>query len=64
MCLQKTYIPGYHSVQLPLMLTGKCSKVIKEESKKKRIAAWGEADFMPINGNPFFDTSYDDNQIT
>ncbi len=32
--------------------------------KKKRIAAWGEADFMPINGNPFFDTSYDDNQIT
>ncbi len=30
----------------------------------KRIAAWGEADCMPINWNPFYDTSYDINQIT
>ncbi len=28
------------------------------------ITAWGEADCMPINLNPFYDTSYDINQIT
>jgi len=28
------------------------------------IAAWGEADSMPINWNLFNDTSYDINQIT
>ncbi len=30
----------------------------------KRIAARGEVEFMPINWNPFYDTSYDINQIT
>ncbi len=31
---------------------------------KKRIAAWGEADFMPVNWNLFYDTSFDINQRT
>ncbi len=30
----------------------------------KIIAAWGEADWMPINWNPLYDTSCDINQIT
>ncbi len=41
-----------------------CSNVIKKEASEKRIAAWGDADFMPVNWNPFYDTSYDINQIT
>ncbi len=49
-----TWKHDYNTVWLWL-----CSNVIK-----KRIAAWGEADFMPINWNPFYDTSYDINQIT
>ncbi len=40
------------------------SNVIIKAASKKRIAAWGEADFMPINWNPFYDTFYDNNQIT
>ncbi len=33
--------------------------------KKKHLKnSWGEADFMPINWNLFYDTSYDINQIT
>ncbi len=31
---------------------------------KKKHLAWGEADFMPINSNPFYDTSYYINHIT
>ncbi len=37
--------------------------MLKKEASKI-IAAWGEADCMPINWNPFYDTSYDTNQIT
>ncbi len=32
--------------------------------KLLKIAAWGEANFMPVNLNPFYDTSYEINQIT
>ncbi len=38
--------------------------LLKKKHLKTNIAAWGEADFMPINWNPFYDTSYDINQIT
>ncbi len=38
--------------------------IIKKAASKNRIAAWGEADFMPINWNPFYDISYDINQIS
>ncbi len=31
---------------------------------QKRIVAWRDADFMPVNWNPFHDISYDINQIT
>ncbi len=36
----------------------------KKEASKKRIAAGGDADLIPVNWNPFHDTSYDINQIT
>ncbi len=36
---------------------------LKKRSSYKTIAAWVEADFMPINWNPFYDT-YDINQKT
>ncbi len=38
--------------------------MLKKEASKKRIAAWDEADCMLINWKPFYDTSYDINQIT
>ncbi len=38
--------------------------LLKKKHLKKKIAAWGDADFMPVNWNPFHDTSYDINQIT
>ncbi len=37
--------------------------LLKKEASKKRIAAWGEADFMPINWSLFYDPSHDINQI-
>ncbi len=36
--------------------------MLLKAASKKSIAAWGDADFMPVNWN--YDTSYDINQIT
>ncbi len=38
--------------------------ILKQKASKKRLAAWGEADCMPINWKPSYDTSYDIKQIT
>ncbi len=37
---------------------------LKKEASKKILAVWFEAHCMPINWNPFYDTSHDIERIT
>ncbi len=50
-----------HIIKIMLGCDYDAALLKKKEASKKE---WSEVDFMPINWYPFYDTSYDINQIT